>query len=800
MNFKEKVGWPFQKKLGNVLGIKYDQLMPEAQQNEGRLACGDYDAFWHLMNQSEDVREQFCVDLLKSLLTRMQSDEILNDKDQRAVSNAMVNTVNMLSCCDFLVANKRIQKHIKRFADNRRILNANQLPHAKEVLRALQKKVVDGVVPIDSMLLDCCTLHNHNDFNKLGDRFRFPVLRRIVDGDWTREGAYIFVWSAIQRLAADAKYTDMIYEFILKEIRAIRGKKMVSEPLAELSLLALTHMCKYILPIAASTPQKLQNIFNILLPYQFWPSPFCECVNDVLTDIRQELCAPGISFLSIVLKELNYPSLILTDPNTSTRTKYRPIYYLVDSTDPHSKRKQSVMCMQNDFVDDGTLVYERGVHTSDSIGVIATFLRRNGGLSAEERSRLSRLSEESCTQILENIIKGMETACDGEIGNTISQETIQEVRSRIRSCNDDSRNVVPDTYKLPEFMHIALPMTTKMDYPSQIKIVEGSWMFPVNDAVNFIIGKLKCYSQLVEDEQKLTAKFVVAGGNTTLHFAITAFAALQRDHADIAQNFDIRFYLVPFRPCLLCGHLARHDSWYSRHVFVPFHAKNCFFPHYDQDQPVEHNELRTHLPGQNWRHLVETYVTQANHILPVKIWEVQVWTNELQGGAPDRILVFGEVLSLGKEPNQHYFQREKAAVPQVPMLLKLSCSHVDFEGNPWYEQNYDVKDFNLVRCANVTQGEATPDPLSPFLDLYVLPDDTRRGRKASKANAHYRVNALDIKSENGQPFALALDGVLYGLYHRIRVTPLQTVPTADGEAPRDIEFPVATYFPITPQF
>lgn len=113
---------------------------------------------------------------------------------------------------------------------------------------------------------------------------------------------------------------------------------------------------KYILPIAASTPQKLQNIFNILLPYQFWPSPFCECVNDVLTDIRQELCAPGISFLSNVLKELNYPSLILTDPNTSTRTKYRPIYYLVDSTDPHSKRKQSVMCMQNDFVDDGTLV------------------------------------------------------------------------------------------------------------------------------------------------------------------------------------------------------------------------------------------------------------------------------------------------------------------------------------------------------------------------------------------------------------------------------------------------------------
>ena len=83
-NFKEKVGWPFQKnKLGNVLGIKYDQLMPEAQQNAGLLACGDYDAFWHLMNQSEDIREQFCVDLLKSLLTRMQSDEILNDKEQR---------------------------------------------------------------------------------------------------------------------------------------------------------------------------------------------------------------------------------------------------------------------------------------------------------------------------------------------------------------------------------------------------------------------------------------------------------------------------------------------------------------------------------------------------------------------------------------------------------------------------------------------------------------------------------------------------------------------------------------------
>merc|ERR1719203_1048805 len=99
---------------------------------------------------------------------------------------------------------------------------------------------------------------------------------------------------------------------------------MVSEPLAELSLLALTHMCKYILPITASTPQKLQSIFNILLPYQFWPSPFCDAVSDVITDIRSELCAPGISFLSNVLKELNFPSLILTDPNNSPRSKFRP--------------------------------------------------------------------------------------------------------------------------------------------------------------------------------------------------------------------------------------------------------------------------------------------------------------------------------------------------------------------------------------------------------------------------------------------------------------------------------------------
>ena len=49
------------------------------------------------------------------------------------------------------------------------ILQANQLPHAKEVLRALQKKVVDNIVPMDSMLLDCCTLHNHDDFVKLGN-------------------------------------------------------------------------------------------------------------------------------------------------------------------------------------------------------------------------------------------------------------------------------------------------------------------------------------------------------------------------------------------------------------------------------------------------------------------------------------------------------------------------------------------------------------------------------------------------------------------------------------------------------
>eukprot|EP00493_Phyllostaurus_siculus_P024298 UN24637 len=175
-------------------------------------------------------------------------------------------------------------------------------------------------------------------------------------------------------------------------------------------------------------------------------------------------------------------------------------------------------------------------------------------------------------------------------------------------------------------MHFALPMTTKVDYPSQIKIVDRSWMFPINDAAHFILDKLKCYSQLMPEDQKLTCKFVVAGGNINLHYVITAYAALQRDHADIAKNFDLLFYLLPFKSCLLCEHLARHDSWYSRHVFVPFHAKNCFFPHYDNDQPVEHNEIKPHLPGQMWKHLVEQYVTQANNTLPVKIWEVQIWT------------------------------------------------------------------------------------------------------------------------------------------------------------------------------
>eukprot|EP00494_Astrolonche_serrata_P006868 UN06893 len=273
---------------------------------------------------------------------------------------------------------------------------------------------------------------------------------------------------------------------------------MVSETLGILNLMALLTMSKNLLPMAKSDPKLLMGLMEKLAPYQFWPSPVGNTVQELIEDLRCELCAPGVSYLSNILREYNDPNLVLNQ-----KEKYRLIYYFVDSTNTDCKRKKGIMCMVNDFddlandqkkvdnsagkspekqgestTDKRQCKLEHGLSSNEAANLIAAVLRLQGGLSEIELNALRGLNENEVRDYLNSIITIFQKCTskgDWQRSATENKNNVDlsSIRTKLKNTNKRSQlNDIKDEFRLPPYKHISLLISGRIKFPTQIQIVE----------------------------------------------------------------------------------------------------------------------------------------------------------------------------------------------------------------------------------------------------------------------------------------------------------------------------------------
>ena len=154
------------------------------------------------------------------------------------------------------------------------------------------------------------------------------------------------------------------------------------------------------------------------------------------------------------------------------------------------------------------------------------------------------------------------------------------------------------------------------------------------------------------EKEPISIRFAINGGNRILNAVVCAYAALKRHGSEgLLNKFHIEFLLIPTSRCDLADWLARQDSWYNRHVYIPLQSELFVAPWIDykskpKTKPVINDSCLTKF----YRDITESYARESNHSVDICIWECQAWydnNNNQSTKTPDVILPFVERVELG---------------------------------------------------------------------------------------------------------------------------------------------------------
>merc|ERR1712032_980392 len=104
-------------------------------------------------------------------------------------------------------------------------------------------------------------------------------------------------------------------------------------------------------------------------------------------------------------------------------------------------------------------------------------------------------------------------------------------------------------------------------------MASNEMLYPSNQVLAKLTTLLKNLHELTSLEEKITLRFMIAGGNSILSGVATAYASLMRHAQPLLANFNIEFFILPYSKNHYSEWLARQDPWYNRHIYLPLESK-----------------------------------------------------------------------------------------------------------------------------------------------------------------------------------------------------------------------------------
>lgn len=380
------------------------------------------------------------------------------------------------------------------------------------------------------------------------------------------------------------------------------------------------------------------------------------------------------------------------------------------------------------------------------------------------------------------------------------------------------------------------PIQTDPDISTNRTVIDESSLHFQNDKIN-AEPLLEIFQRSFDPENEFhmaPIKIVLTGSDQIVHRFLRTFVKLL-ERKD-PEEMDIRVYVVPTYevPNTLAQYLSTIDSWYQRHVYVPF-AMRPWVPRLDSKEAIKQLKkdplakdivrrsvaldpssaggLRENtLPIIISESLLQDYIMEATRTLPVSIYQIKCFRGPFDDSTiPDEMIPFCLYVKIGlpaaikrfQEKNEGFRDKaiqdiiENKAFKFISHQINMKLTQMDLFGIEYATSESATRSIYSLTVSNVPSENDKTTPAIPsaeWLELsYIEPDSAQqetaymkriKSKKTgdTQTNVNVAVSTLYsslhissgvISSAENTLMDILVDGVLYGPYSGIRIEPLK---------------------------
>lgn len=641
------------------LGVKVEDLLKSSFTGHGMIPYDYYQMFWFQLGSAGGTTE-FMPLILNKLISELERKSQPpakgkekaaqeENKEDAALSpvllQGLVNTIMFTTL--YLKCNpkdNRILKHLERWSELDKSKKISSfLPSAAEAVRVLSV-MKDEAAALNTIVISCSTLRTGKEFQEL-EKCACLDDSNVPDAD----GCFFFLYLRAA-IVDDASRMEILKATYAKML-SLPAQMKTQPAVAETTLLALLFMLKQFIASGPITDtQFLRKALSGLRQFYLWPKPFGTYTRDILQTLKDELFCPG----TLLRTQFDLEAKVAHYKPVKKNNEYgRAVYYLWEADHPESKTRAAIMELRPRKLTEkkrrGSRVGNLDLSSTTRLsGTTQAFLMLN--LMAEEKevgandSDVEMFSKLTETQIgtlyskFQEITNNLRTLSIEKAYATRAAE-LKKFKAEIAAL---AAKGTAGTTPLPKIPSPYLPELPPLVHTS-VETISSGYHQESKDQLGLMCLEYIPYPTTPFEEQletifanyatvpkPITVRLVIAGGNKLLHSFLCSYMRMEQIHMEWIKGINIQLFVAPWSSNDLSNFIARHDSWYNRHVHVPSRTPLLVLPFSNPtDELFEPDDTEdaapVEKPGQFLRETMTAYIRSAQQTLPVNVYLLEGW-------------------------------------------------------------------------------------------------------------------------------------------------------------------------------
>lgn len=588
-----------------------------------------------------------------------------------------------------------------------------------------------------------------------------------------------------------------------------------------------------------------------------WPLPYGSAANKLLELVLSELKSPSSAITYIIREEFPIIDIHIPifDSNPAEEFFRSAGYIILDSSESlessyfyrigafHKKFYKNKINQMVDKIDSDSSINLSSVEAHITRCLIILFIfSLYVEINTAELSHIAGLSTENVYGLYKRVIQMIEKISTEEMdrARTLQEWFVLELFEEVKTLKSNRTNPLtePLFVYLSEF-EIYFPSVpshsiTVVDLThieANIDTVEDIDIVVNHSVHNFDDPLIDILRQNLRQKslgRPFPVKIILTGSDVITHRLLRNYVKAVGNGAEL----DTRFYVVPtFQVSnTLAMYLASIDSWYTRHVYIPFYYRP-WVPRLDTKVDLKHASKKDsnindhlikalaldppHLNGLNEKSLpiaycdvlLESYLLEARHLIPIKIYKIKFYRTETN--KPDEIIPMALYMDIGassaakrlQELNPSLQDKSFAEVAEHKsfrfrsLTLQMQMSQMDLLGKACGSEETVIKNVYNLTLGNVPREQdkgMSPIPQMEWLELSFIEREAAeqefallKGIKNKKIKepqsfinvtinslySNLHISSGKIMAADATEMDVVVDGVLYGPFKQVFIEP-----------------------------